>query len=218
MRVGLDNELGVLIVMLVPTVIFMTYRFILKPIYPSTHALIDDWANHQLFFSIFIFGFLIAKDSSFWKAVSNALLPSLVMVFGIASLASIVWYLEGQSYWSPAFEMTEHYSEIVRKTVYPWFSIVAMLAMAQKWLNKPSKVLSYMTEAVFPWYILHQTLIVMFGYWLTRQNLPVYTEFLALTLATFLGCLLIHEFCIRRWKWVRPLFGVKLNQTNIAAQ
>ncbi len=214
MRIGLDNKLGFLVVMFVPVVIFIIFRLILKPIYPSTHALVDDWANHQLFFSIFILGFLVAKDEHFWKAVSNSLIPSLVVVFGIASLASTVWYLEGQSYWSPAFEITEHYSELVRKTAYAWFSIIALLAIAQKWLNKPSNALSYMTEAVFPWYILHQTLIVMFGYWLTRQDLPVYSEFLALTLATFLGCLLINEFCIRRWKWIRPLFGLKLTKIN----
>ena len=36
-----------------------------------------------------------------------------------------------------------------------WFSMVALLAISQRWLNKPSKALSYMTEAVFPWYILY---------------------------------------------------------------
>jgi glucan biosynthesis protein C len=67
-----------------------------------------------------------------------------------------------------------------------------------------------MTEAVFPWYILHQTLIVMIGYWLTRQGLSIYSESLALILLTFLGCYLINEYFIRRWKWIRPLFGLKL--------
>ncbi|MBA6399902.1 acyltransferase family protein [Colwellia sp. BRX10-4] len=206
----LDNCLGIFVVMLIPVIPFIIFHYILKPIYPSTHALFDDWANHQLYFSIFIFGFLIAKDKSFWQAINKALIPALIMVFIISTIASIVWYLESHNHSSYALDITEHYSEKARKTAYAWFSIVALLAISQRWLNKPSKALSYMTEAVFPWYILHQTLIVMIGYWLTRQGLSIYSESLALILLTFLGCYLINEYFIRRWKWIRPLFGLKL--------
>jgi len=207
----LDNSFGVILVMLVPIIPFLVFRLILKPIYPSTHALVDDWANHQLYFSIFLLGFLIAKDKSFWQAINKALIPAMLMVLCVSSVASTVWYLESQNYWSHSFSIIERYSELVRKTAYAWFSIVLLLSAAQRWLNKPSKALSYMTEAVFPWYILHQTLIVMIGYWLTRQGLSVYSEFIGLTLATFLGCLLINEYLIRRWRWVRPLFGLKFS-------
>ena len=208
----LDNRLGIFVVMLIPVIPFIIFHYILKPIYPSTHALVDDWANHQLYFSIFIFGFLISKDKSFWQAIDKALIPALIMVFIISTIASIVWYLESHNYRSYTLDITEHYSEKTRKTAYAWFSIVALLAISQRWLYKPSKALSYMTEAVFPWYILHQTLIVMIGYWLTRQGLSIYSESLALMLFTFLGCFLINEYFIRRWKWIRPLFGLKLNK------
>ena len=208
----LDNRVGIFVVMLIPVIPFIIFHYILKPIYPSTHALVDDWANHQLYFSIFLFGFLISKDKSFWQAIDKALIPALIMVFIISTIAFIVWYLESHNYRSYTLNITEHYSEKIRKTAYAWFSIVALLAISQRWLNKPSKALSYMTEAVFPWYILHQTLIVMIGYWLTRQGLSIYSESVALILFTFLGCFLINEYFIRRWKWIRPLFGLKLNK------
>ncbi|MFT5635578.1 MAG: glucan biosynthesis protein C [Cognaticolwellia sp.] len=206
----LNNRLGVFWVMLIPAIPFIIFHYVLKPIYPSTHALVDDWANHQLYFSIFLFGFLIAKDKIFWQTINKSLLPAIIMVFILATVASVVWYLESQNYRTYTFDLTEHYSERIRKTAYAWFSIVALLAIAQRRLNKPSKALSYMTEAVFPWYILHQTLIIMIGYWLTRQGLSVYSESIGLIVATFMGCFLINEYFIRRWKWIRPLFGYKL--------
>lgn len=206
----LNNRFGVLWVMLIPVIPFMVFHYQLNPIYPSTHALIDDWANHQLYFSIFLLGFLIAKDKTVWQTINKSLLPACIIVFILATVSSIVWYLESQNYWSYAFDMTEHYSEKIRKTAYAWFSIVALLAIAQRWLNTPNKTLFYMTDAVFSWYILHQTLIVMIGYWLTRQGLSVYSESIVLIVATFMGCFLINEYFIRRWKWVRPLFGYKL--------
>jgi len=66
-----------------------------------------------------------------------------------------------------------------------------------------------MTEAIFPWYILHQTLTVMLGYWLTRQDLPVGIEAPLVIGGTFAGCALLHELVIRRVGFLRPLFGLK---------
>ena len=205
----LNSTLGVFWVMLIPVIPFVVHHFILKSSYPSTHALIDDWANHQLYFSLFILGFLISKDESFWRLIDKTLVPALFMVIILSGVASVVWYLESQHYNSYALDITEYFSERIRKTAYAWFSIVAMLAIFQRWMNKPSKVLSYMTEAVFPWYILHQTLIIMIGYWLTRQQLSVYSESLLLIFSVFLGCYLLNEYLIRRWRWIRPLFGLK---------
>ncbi|MFD2176197.1 acyltransferase family protein [Veronia pacifica] len=212
MRKCLDSRLGVLWVMLIPIIPFFISKLILKPIYPSTHALVDDWANHSLYFSIFIFGFCVAKDTYFWKSIYKSLAPALTLALSLATVSCVVWYLESQNYWSYSYDITEFLSERMRKTAYAWFSIVALLSLAQRWLNKPSKTLSYMTEAIFPWYILHQTLIVMIGFWLTRQGLSVYVESSILIVLTFISCFLINEYCIRRWNWIRPLFGLKINK------
>ena len=66
-----------------------------------------------------------------------------------------------------------------------------------------------MTDAIFPWYILHQTLTVLAGFWLTQLDLGVELEFALVLLATFGGCALIYEFGIRRFPLIRPLFGLR---------
>ena len=74
-----------------------------------------------------------------------------------------------------------------------------------------------MTEAIFPWYILHQTLTVILGYWLTRRGLPVGLEAALVIGGTFAGCALLHELVIRRVGFLRPLFGLKpANATETA--
>ncbi|HBQ49565.1 MAG TPA: hypothetical protein DD728_11925, partial [Hyphomonas atlantica] len=76
------------------------------------------------------------------------------------------------------------------RLAYAWIAIAALLGLAQRFLNRPSRALTYMTEAIFPWYILHQTLTVMLGYWLTRQGLPVGLEAVLVIGGTFAGCAL----------------------------
>ncbi|PHR93807.1 MAG: hypothetical protein COA69_04035 [Robiginitomaculum sp.] len=204
------GKLGALWVLILPTAPFLINTFYLAPLYPSTHALAADWANHQLYFSIILFAMLIAKDKWFWGAVARAFTPALCLTSLIIITATLVWTLDMKH--SPVFtyNVIEFFEEKARKSVYAWFAIIAILGAAQRWLNRPSRVLAYMTEAIFPWYILHQTLIIMAGYWLTRQSLSAWPEFLLVTCATFAGCALIHEFLIRRWWPIRPLFGLKL--------
>jgi len=205
------GRLGIIWLLVLPVAIFWIHYFVLKPIFPSTHALIDDWANHQLYFAIFIFGYLIAKDSMFWGAVERALVPAGLLVVSLSVISCVVWYLEFKASASDWYIFAEFWSERVRKTGFAWFSIVFLLSAAYHWLNKPSPLLSYMTEAIFSWYILHQTLIIVFGYWLTRQGLSFIGEFLLLVVSTYLACFLLHEFIIRRHRFTRPLFGMKNN-------
>jgi glucan biosynthesis protein C len=54
---------------------------------------------------------------------------------------------------------------MVVRTVFMWATIVALLGLAQRTLNRNGKMLRFLTRAVFPYYILHQTLIVAVGFW-----------------------------------------------------
>lgn len=65
----------------------------------------------------------------------------------------------------------------------------------------------YLNEAVFPYYILHQTLIVVIGALLIPTGLPLLAEASVLVLGTVAGCAIGYEL-IRRVKLLRPLFGL----------
>ena len=188
----------------------MIYRIYLDPYHPTTHDLINDWANHAHSFTIFLMGFLVAKDTAFWKAVNRALLWASVLTLALALWLSIIWYD-----WNAYIEAGHNlWPARTGRVLFAWLAILTLLGLSQKFLNQPSKALTYMTEAIFPWYILHQTLIVIAGYWLTRQGLSVSFEFILLVAVTLSGCFLLHEFIIRKLKLLRPLFGLKLQSTD----
>ena len=87
--------------------------------------------------------------------------------------------------------------------------MVGLFGLAQRFLNRPGPALSYLTEAIFPYYVLHQTITLSAGYFLARSGVGVWVEATGLTLAAVLGCVLLHELVIRRVRLLRPLFGLK---------
>jgi hypothetical protein len=61
---------------------------------------------------------------------------------------------------------------------------------------------------MFPYYIVHQTAIVVVAHEVAKYDLPLGVEVGAIILATLATCALTFE-AVRRVPWLRPLFGLK---------
>ena len=194
-------------VLLLPLVLFVVYRFTLTPYFPTTHNLVWDWANHAYSFTFLMIGYFIAKHEAVWRAIDRALPAALALSIGAAVILTPVWMVWDridENIWllTPARLL---------RVAYAWWAIVALMGLARRYLNRPGPVLAYLSEGVFAYYILHQTIIVAASFWLTRQGLPAPLEFAQVMLATIAGCALGFEV-IRRVPPLRPLFGLKLKR------
>jgi peptidoglycan/LPS O-acetylase OafA/YrhL len=189
---------------LIPVLPHLIYRGLLGQHFPTTHDVVSDWANHAYSFTYLLTGYVLAKDEHFWAALDRFLKPLCLLVLALGAVLTLTW-----NNWETVIETPYLWPARFGRILYAWLVIALLLSMAQRYLNKPSQILTYMTEAIFPWYILHQTLTIMIGYWLTRQGTSLGTEFILVTMATFGGCIIIHELFIRRWRFIRPLFGLK---------
>jgi hypothetical protein len=90
-----------------------------------------------------------------------------------------------------------------------WFWLTAILGFGFTYLNFTNGLLKYANEAVLPFYILHQTVIVMLGFYMAGWALPVLVKYLILSIAAFSVIVLIYDVGIRRAGAVRFLFGMK---------
>ncbi|MEM8696465.1 MAG: acyltransferase family protein [Pseudomonadota bacterium] len=198
----LGHPLRLLLIVPLP---FILYETALRPLFPTTHDLVNDWYNHALRFTIFIIGYFAAKSDTFWAAVSRALPLAAAIAGAIGLFITIYLTTPGLAESRPLLPLTR--ALIV--AFYFWSAIVVLLGLARRFFNRDSKVLRYLTEAIFPYYILHQTIIVIAGFHLTHAALGPWPEFLSLVLITAGGCALLHEYCIRRVDWLRALFGLK---------
>jgi len=86
------------------------------------------------------------------------------------------------------------------------FTVIALCSI---YLNKSNQILIYLNDAVLPWYILHQTVIIVLAMKLSKMQLGGILESLLTTVGTFLVCAALYEL-IRRYNLTRLLFGLKL--------
>jgi peptidoglycan/LPS O-acetylase OafA/YrhL len=75
--------------------------------------------------------------------------------------------------------------------------------------------LRYANEAVYPFYILHQTVIIILGYQLAYTNWGIGLKFPLVVAATFLICWGIYALAIRPWNIARVAFGMKWRRVRL---
>lgn len=203
---GPAGVLGVLALFAVPQVVV---DLTLADRFPVTHNLVADWATHAQCLSVFVLGFALAKDRAFWEAVDRGLSTTLILTILLTAFFAVLWL--GWDEVRQTVVASPLLSGAVRtlRIIAAWATILVLFALAQRYLNRPSRALAYATEAVFPWYILHQTILVAAGVWLTALDLPVMVEAATLLACIVAGCALLHELFIRRIAFLRPLFGLK---------
>jgi glucan biosynthesis protein C len=173
-----------------PVGVLLIYGQLVYPAFPYiSHALLDDWYAHAMYGSLFFFGFLIGRDDGLWAEFAR--LRHVTLAGAVAMFV--------------ALNLTDHQLVIYLNR---WLWLMTVFGWGYHALNRPLRWLPYATEAVYPWYILHQTITVVLGYQLARLSLGPVVEPLLVLGGTVLGCYVLHEYVIRRTRLLRPLFGL----------
>jgi glucan biosynthesis protein C len=91
-----------------------------------------------------------------------------------------------------------------------WCWLLAVFGFGMQHLNSQTPFLKYANQAVLPFYILHQTVIVCLGYFVVQWAIPDLLKFALILIVSFLITIGLYEFLVRRFNLLRFLFGMKL--------
>jgi hypothetical protein len=175
----------------------------MEPFFDITHALIDDWFNFSFSLVLFFYGFiLISTGIVFWQSVDK--IKSKALALGIFTFLSqvFIWVFLEDGY-------VVHFTEALIKVLNIWSWILVLFGYAAKYLNHKSNSLSYFNRAVYPFYILHQTITVILAYYLMDLSWGLFPKATLLILGTFGLSWLIYHFLILKIRLLHPLFGLK---------
>ena len=193
-----------------PVVPLILYGNFVYPRFPYiNHNLIGDWYAHALYFTFFLYGFLLGRDEGIWNELTR--LRSRTLALAIAAFALLLAHRElvpdDPAPWQDQLGMFLTYAN-------RWLWLLTVLGWGHRLLNRPFRWLPYATETVYPRYILHYTITIVAGYQPAKLALgPVVEPALVLAI-TIGGCLVLHEFVIRRTTVLRPLFGLPMHRNT----
>jgi hypothetical protein len=155
----------------------------------------------------FVSGYLLFSDARLLEIVKRRrwyFLGAGIAFSGLAFLF-VDQLAEAENYFGTASYNLAH---LVR-SLNSWAWMLAFIGIAARFLNLRNRFLSYANEAVLPFYILHQTVIISIGFYVVQWGIGVGLKYLTISTASFAAIMLIYELLVRRINIVRFLFGMR---------
>ncbi len=189
--------------LVLPALPLLLYALVLQPRFPATHDLLHDGYLHPLYLTVFLYGWTMGIERGIWQALERIRQLALALAISCFALFALMRWGTGLPRFHAELIAT------VARAWYLWLAIAAILGYGHRYLNRPWGWLGWANESVYPWYMLHQTLIIAFAGLLAPLALGPVAEPALLVAATVLGCWALNDGLIRRVGWLRPLFGLK---------
>jgi hypothetical protein len=186
----------------------------LAPISRNPNGLIGDWFGLVYYGVLLLYGALLFRSTALLDALQRARWASLAVGIAAFALLDLLFFTAVRPTITP--DDRPLYALLSGINTLAW--LLAIVGLARRYLTRRPAFLAYATEAVYPFYILHQTITVIAVFWLVRTGLPVGAKFALAAVITFAGTWLLYEFVVRRIAVLRPLFGLKVAPHRPLAQ
>ncbi len=174
--------------------------------FPGLQNLIADWANFFTYLTLFIYGYIIMSDLRFSNAIDRIWRESLFIGFSFCLILANL-YISGfyENLTSPLLYVI---SMIMRSFVM-WSLLIGILGMGKAFLNHGGAFINYAREAALPYYILHQTVILIVGFFIVQFDASIPVKFFSIVILSMVSTALVYEFVVRRITVLRWCFGMK---------
>ena len=146
-----------------------------------------------LYITFFLSGFVIISSEKLQKSIQRLRWLSLAIGLTLNIVRLYKWGPSGDT----LFDLPT------------WFMLLGILGFGMKHLNFNTPLLQYANEAVLPFYIMHQTVLLGVGYFIVQWHIPDILKWAAIAAISFASIMGLYEILVRRINVLRTLFGMK---------
>lgn len=196
--------------------------------------------NRLTFLVFLVCGYLFASNLEFERSARS----NWPIALFLGSVSIILFFWISVITWHSGIDPSNGYGPLsvfwrVLKGCTSWFWVVSIWGIGQSYTHRRSekahsfetqrrtsksdsaraswhKVLAYANEAVLPFYVIHQTVIVIIGYYVVKWHTGVAVKFLTISFASAVMTFLLYDVLVRRTNFTRVLFGMKPKQREAA--
>lgn len=183
---------------------------LLYVINPQTSALLarDDWGGWNIpnYLVFFLVGSLLASSQGMQAGIRRLRWISLTAgVITFVAGGAVLFVVGGdEPYGTARYMLSTAFSGLIG-----WCWMLAILGFGMEHLNARTPLLDYANEAVMPFYILHQTVLLTAGFYVVEWSIPDLAKWIIIMLGSFLITMTLYELLVRRLNLLRVLFGMK---------
>ncbi|CAL2086525.1 Glucans biosynthesis protein C [Tenacibaculum sp. 190524A02b] len=190
-------------------IVLVLIRVISKDYFPSNSKSFLNLSSTLYYSFFFTGGIIIATNNVLWKLIKINRKRNLMITL-FFSLLFYFYYLIPEENIEPYLNLKNRWRLwYLVCALVSWSVITTVLGYAQQYLNKPSYVLGKLNESAYPFYILHQTVIIAIGYYVIQINSSIFIKVNLLLFSSLLVIFLIYYFIISRLNFFRFLFGMR---------
>lgn len=160
-----------------------------------------------VYFVVFICGYFIAINPKSRSIIEKNRITSLII--GIITSTVLLIFQIGHLSFSSLNEIANGAIIETCRSVSLWSWLMAILGFGSKYLDFSNKFLNYANEAVMPFYVFHQTVIIIIGFYVIKLDINVIFQYLIIFVSSLGTILLVYELFIRRINILRFIFGLK---------
>lgn len=180
-------------------------RLTLHPFFPQEHS----WADFAVQMMFFLFGYVLFSQPVFLEAVRRDWPLHLgVGIVAAASALAIVAYTGNLDLQAPPRTALDILFWILI-SIDSWSWTLIFLFVGMRYLDFSSRTLTYGQEAILPFFVFHQPVIIILAYYAVQWPVNLVAKLAFVVVGSFCVTLGVHAGLIRRFAPLRRLFGMK---------
>jgi hypothetical protein len=194
----------------IPAFFILFTQVVLRPFFPDELHNLTDVAYIVFYGCFFFFGVLLYSDQELWLSIERNRKQSFV-----AAVLILIPFYGVFLHWHKVIDIGIYNKDAldvifnVSSIFVSWYTLITVIGYGQHYLNKPNKILPYTNEGLYPFYILHQTVIIWIGFYICRLDWSIAAKYWSICLLTLVACIGFYFLAIRPFNIMRLFFGVK---------
>ena len=179
--------------------------------FPGTNDLIHDWCNIFYWLQFLLVGFIAMAVPGMVDAIERNRRVSLTVAFLSLILLNYLRWNDIEPWelltnWKSDWRT---YAYLAITPIMAWSWVLTGVGYGKKYMNKRHRVLDYLNQAVYPFYILHQSVMLVLVFYIVQVNETIGMKYIFTVGVTFFLSMGIYHLLIRPFPVMRFLFGMK---------
>lgn len=193
---------GLIFTFVIPIILCELLNYFLGGILPS----IGGYSFYTYLVFYFI-GYIIASDKKFKESIEKQIIPALVVVILAAVSHGTLVFLNFPIFASAGYHPYKILDWIFY-SILGWSLVILLIGLGSKYLNVNNKARKFLNELVLPFYILHQTVIIVIGYYMVQLSYSIFTKYVIIVVSS-LPIILVLLAIIKYINPLRFMFGMR---------